>query len=63
MIRIPTHNYSETFSQFCFRTLLIKDEVIRAQQQIFKECNDVSARDIFNPNITKTMKVEEFKNV
>lgn len=63
MIRIPTHNYSETFSQFCFRTLLIKDEVIRAQQQIFKECNDVSARDIYNPNITKTMKVEEFKNV
>jgi hypothetical protein len=42
---------------------LIKDEVIRAQQQIHKECNDVAARDIYNPNITKTMKVEEFKNV
>jgi dynein heavy chain, axonemal len=63
MIRIPTHNYSETFSKFCFRTLLIKDEVIRAQQEIRKECNELSARDIFNTNITKTMAVSEFKQI
>ena len=30
---------------------------------IKKECNDVMTRDIFNPNITKTMRVEEFKQI
>jgi len=38
-----------------------KDEVIRAQQDIKKECNDVLVKDIYNPNITKTMRIDEFK--
>jgi hypothetical protein len=37
--------------------------VIRAQQEIRKECNEVSTKDIFNPNITKTMKVDEFNQI
>lgn len=42
---------------------MIKDEVIKAQQEIRKECNEVSTKDIFNPNITKTMKVDEFNQI
>ena len=63
MIKIPPHNFPKQFSKFCFRTLQIKDEVIRAQQEIRKECNDVAQKDIFNPNVTKTMKVDEFKQI
>jgi len=63
MISIPPHNFPEQFSQFCFNTLQNKDEVIRAQQEIRKECNDVLGKDLYNPNITKTMRVDEFKQV
>jgi dynein heavy chain len=61
MITIPAHNTPEQFSNFCINTLQNKDEVIRAQQEIRKECNDVLMKDIYNPNITKTMRVDEFK--
>jgi dynein heavy chain len=37
--------------------------VIRAQQDIKKECNDVLVKDIYNPNITKTMRIDEFKQI
>jgi len=63
MCLIPPHNFPKNFSKFCFRTLQIKDEVIRAQQEIRKECNDVAAKDIYNPNIPKTTKVDEFKQI
>lgn len=65
MIKIPkpVHPLTQTFSEFVFRTLQVKHEVIKAQQEIRKECNDVAAKDIYNPNITKTMKVEEFKQI
>ncbi len=61
LIRIPQHNFHEVFTKFCLKTLSRYDEIIRAQQDIRKECNDVVSKDIFNPNVTKTMKVDEFK--
>lgn len=63
MIRIPSHNFHEVFTKFCLKTLSRYDEIIRAQQDIRKECNDVVSKDIFNPNVTKTMKVDEFKQI
>ena len=63
MITIPEHSFAKKISKFSFRTLLIKDEVIRAQQEIRKECNDVAAKDIYNPNVTKTMKVDDFLQI
>lgn len=63
MIRIPQHSFAKKISKFSFRTLQIKDEVIRAQQEIRKECNDVAVKDIYNPNVTKTMKVDDFKQI
>lgn len=61
MITIPPHNFPEQFSNFCFNSILNKDQSIRAMQEIRKECNDVLGKDIYNPNITKSMKVQEFK--
>jgi dynein heavy chain len=59
----PESKYPDNFSMFCFKSILNKDQSIRAQQEIRKECNDVLTKDIFNPNITKTMKVIEFKQI
>jgi dynein heavy chain len=63
MITIPPHNFPEQFSNFCFNSILNKDQSIRAMQEIRKECNDVLVKDIYNPNITKSMKVQEFKQI
>jgi hypothetical protein len=60
MIRIPPHNFEEVFTGFVLKSLSRYDFVILAQQEIRKECNDVAAKDIYNPNVTKTMNVEEF---
>jgi dynein heavy chain len=32
-------------------------------QEIRKECNDVGLKDIYNPNITKSMRVNEFRQI
>jgi dynein heavy chain len=61
LINIPPHNFPEQFSQFCFNTLLSKDEVIKVQQVIRKECNDANLRNIYNINITHTMSVRDFE--
>ena len=63
MIRIPPHDFKDVLTNFILKTLQRYDFVIRAQQDIRKECNDVAAKDIYNPNVTKTMKVEEFKPI
>jgi dynein heavy chain len=63
MITIPPHNFPEQFSNFCFNSILNKDQSIRAMQEIRKECNDVLMKDIYNPNITKSMRVTEFKQI
>lgn len=63
MITIPEHSYPLTFSQFSSKTLLKSNQVIKALQEIKKECNDVLARDIYNPNITKSMGIEDFKQI
>jgi hypothetical protein len=63
MITIPPHNFPESFSNFCFNSTLNKDQSIRAMQEIRKECNDVLFKDIYNPNITKSMKCDEFDQI
>jgi dynein heavy chain len=63
MITIPPHNFPEQFSNFCFNSILNKDQSIRAMQEIRKECNDVLLKDIYNPNITKSMRVNEFRQI
>ena len=63
MITIPAHDYPMTVAKFTASTLLKTDEVVIALQEIKKECNDVTSRDIYNPNINKTMGIEDFKQI
>ena len=60
---VPKDSFAKTFSKFTFKTLQAKDEVICAQQEIRKECNEVAERDIYNPNINNTMSVDDFNQI
>jgi dynein heavy chain len=59
----PPNDFPEKFSNFCFHSLFIKDEVIRAMVDIREECNKVNQDyRIFETNMGgKIMRVEEFK--
>jgi dynein heavy chain, axonemal len=39
MVPIPSHDFPEQFSNFCFNSLYIKEEVIRAMVDIRADCN------------------------
>jgi dynein heavy chain len=39
MVPIPQHDFPEQFSNFCFNSLFIKEEVIKAMVDIRQECN------------------------
>jgi len=38
-ITIPPHDFATQFSNFCFNSLYIKEEVINATNEIRHECN------------------------
>lgn len=63
MKTIPAYDFPQQFSNFCFSSILNKDQSIRAMQEIRKECNDVMTKEIFNSNITKSMRVNDFKQI
>jgi len=64
MVPIPQHDFPEQFSNFCFKSLYIKEEAIRAMVEIRTECNQLLADNkIFNISSTKTIRVEEFKQI
>ena len=53
-VPIPQHDFPEQFSTFCFHSLFIKDEVIRAMVQIREECNNIlKDNHIFNVELKK----------
>lgn len=61
-VPIPKHEFPESFSNFCFNSLFIRNEVIKAMVQIREDCNNVMRDNrIFNVKLSKTMRVEEFK--
>ena len=41
MVPIHPHDFPEQFSNFCFNSLYIKEEVIKSMVEIRKECNDL----------------------
>ena len=63
MVQIPVHEFPEQFSNFCFNSLYIKEEVIVSLDKIKEQCMLASEREIFNTNFTKTMRLEEFKQI
>jgi dynein heavy chain len=64
MVPIPQHDFPEQFSNFCFKSLYIKEEAIRAMVAIRTDCNELLAEHkLFNVSNDKTMRVEEFKQL
>jgi dynein heavy chain len=64
MITIPKHDFPEQFSNFCFYSLYIKEEVIESMTEIKEECNKViNDLNIFNTTVNKTMRLEEFRQI
>lgn len=61
-VPIPKHEFPEQFSNFCFNSLFIRNEVIVAMVQIREECNKVMAdHRIWQCGLNKIIRVEEFK--
>ncbi len=56
-------DFTETFKDFCFSSLYIKEEVISALHEIRVECNKVLDMEIFNLNLNSLMVLEEFKHI
>jgi dynein heavy chain len=57
-------DFTETFKDFCFSSLFIKEEVIKALQEIKVECNRVLDMSIYNFELgSGCMVLEEFKHV
>ena len=64
MVPIPQHDFPEQFSKFCFQSLYIKEEAIRAMVEIRTECNQLLAEQrLFNVAGGKTSRVDEFKQL
>ena len=65
MVPIPQHDFPEQFSNFCFNSLYIKEEVIKAMVDIRAECNQLlNDNHIFDVSIkNKILRVEEFKQI
>ena len=63
MVQIPKHDFSDQFSNFCFKSLYIKEEVVGSLEKIKDQCLSASEKEIFNVNFTKTMRLEEFRQI
>ena len=59
----PRDSFAKTFSKYSFKTLQIKEEIIAAQQDIYKECGETATRDIYHTNIPQTLTVDEFNQL
>lgn len=56
-------DFNDTFKSFCFASLYIKKEVIKALQEIRVECNKASEYPIFQLKITEPMHLDQFKHM
>lgn len=56
-------DFNDTFKSFCFASLFIKKEVIKALQEIRVECNKAGEHPIFQLKITEPMHLDQFKHL
>ena len=56
-------DFTDTFKEFCFASLFIKEEVIKALQQIRVECNKVHSIPIFQFELNEAMHLDQFKHI
>lgn len=60
-INIASYDFFNQFSEFSFRTLLTKQEVVSATVKVRVECQKVLKMQLFNTHFAKSMKVDEFE--
>jgi dynein heavy chain len=59
-----TKDFTEIFKEFCFSSLFIKEEVIKALQEIKVACNEQVEREIFSLTTEKeAIAIDEFKTI
>ena len=65
MVPIPSLDFPERFSNFCFQSLYIKEEAIKAMVEIRTECNLLLKENrIFNVSGAKTrLREDKFKQI
>jgi len=66
MIQLP-HNkeskdFTEIFKDFCFNSLYIKEEVIKALQEMKEECNHCLEKKLFQLEFNTSVRIEDFKH-
>lgn len=55
-------DFDETFKSFCFHSLFIKTEVVKALQDIRVKCNDVLDLSLFDTRLKRKLVLDEFKS-
>ncbi len=63
MIQIPSSNLPDVFTGFCFASILTRVEAIKAGERINEECLEAQEKEIFNTNLTKTLKLDDFMKI
>ncbi|GFH19487.1 uncharacterized protein HaLaN_16440, partial [Haematococcus lacustris] len=60
-VSVAEYDYPHQFSEYSFRTLLTKPEVISALARIRVECAKVLKMSLFNLHYTKSLRLDEFE--
>ncbi|KAG1679690.1 hypothetical protein FOA52_006209 [Chlamydomonas sp. UWO 241] len=60
-VQLPSYDFPQTFSEFSFRSLNTKGEVIGALGKVKAECTKVSKMSLFATNHTKSLRLDEFE--
>ncbi|KAF5829735.1 dynein heavy chain, N-terminal region 2-domain-containing protein [Dunaliella salina] len=60
-VPVAEYDFAQQFSDFSFRTLLTKSEVISALTRVRVECAKALKMSLFNTHFTKSLRLEEFE--
>ncbi len=60
-VPVAEYDFAQQFSDFSFRTLLTKPEVISALMRVRVECAKALKMSMFNTYFTKSLRLEEFE--
>ena len=62
-LTIPDRDFKKAFSDFCFNSCLTQPEVISALIKVNAECLRLNKLSLFNTQITKSVRIEEFEQL
>jgi len=63
VISVPFHDLPKHFSNFCFHSFYTKIEAISALVKVQAECLRLGKLSLFNTNVTKSVRLEEFEQM